>query len=82
MKSYPVKENHIGSAVSKILRYNHTDKLTNKQTDILLLYYEEIYTLLAAFQTYLSIFLFLSFYFFPGKEEGVQATSRVSGKQT
>jgi hypothetical protein len=25
MKSYPVKENHIGSAVSKILRYTQTD---------------------------------------------------------
>ena len=32
-RSYPVKENHIGSVVSKILWYT--------QTDILLLYYEE-----------------------------------------
>ena len=35
MRSYPVKENHIGSAVSEIL---HTNKHTNTQTDILLLY--------------------------------------------
>jgi hypothetical protein len=25
MRSYPVKKNHIGSAVSKILRYTQTD---------------------------------------------------------
>ena len=33
MKSYPVKENPIGSAVSDIL----TDKQTDRQTDIVLL---------------------------------------------
>ena len=33
MKSYPVKENYIGSAVSKILWY--------RQTDILLLYLKD-----------------------------------------
>ena len=34
MRSYPVKENHIGSSVSKILRY--------RQTNILFLYYYEL----------------------------------------
>ena len=29
MRSYPVKENQIGSAVSEILRYKHTDKQTS-----------------------------------------------------
>ena len=34
MRSYPVKENPIGSAVSEILVTNkQTDKLTDKQTD-------------------------------------------------
>ena len=33
MRSHPVKEDPIGSAVSEILRYKHTDR----QTDILLL---------------------------------------------
>ena len=33
MKSYPVKENHIGSALSEILRY--------RQTNILLLYHKD-----------------------------------------
>ena len=33
MKSYPVKENPIGSAVSEILRYKQTDRQTNKQTN-------------------------------------------------
>ena len=33
MRSYTVQENHIGPAVSKILRY----KLTDRQTDIMLL---------------------------------------------
>ena len=33
MRNYPVKENPIGLAVSKILRY----KQTNRQTDIVLL---------------------------------------------
>ena len=35
-RSYPVKESPIGSAVSEILRYTQTDR----QTDILLLYYK------------------------------------------
>ena len=29
MRSYPVMENPIGSAVSEILRYTHTDRETN-----------------------------------------------------
>ena len=29
MRSYPVKENPIGSAVSEILRYRHTDTQTS-----------------------------------------------------
>ena len=33
MRNYPVKENPIGSAVSEILCYKQTDKLTDKQTD-------------------------------------------------
>ena len=33
MRNYPVKENLIGSAVSEILCYKQTDKLTDKQTD-------------------------------------------------
>ena len=37
MKSYPVKENPISSAVSKILRYKQTDR----QTHMLLLYYND-----------------------------------------
>ena len=37
MRSYPVKENPIGAAVSEILRYRHT----NRQKDILLLYYKD-----------------------------------------
>ena len=32
MRSYPVKENPIGSAVSKILRYKHTNTQRDKQT--------------------------------------------------
>ncbi len=31
MRSYPVKENPIGSAISEILLYNHTNTLTNRQ---------------------------------------------------
>ena len=31
MRSYPVKENPTGSAVSEILRYKHTNKQTNTQ---------------------------------------------------
>ena len=38
MKSYPVKENPIGSALSEILRNKHT----NTHTDILLLNYKDI----------------------------------------
>ena len=38
MRSNIVKENHIGSAVSEILWYTHTDT----QTKILLLYYRMI----------------------------------------
>ena len=41
MRSYPVKENNTGSAVSEIIRYKHTDKHTDKQIDILLLYYKD-----------------------------------------
>ena len=37
MRCYPKKENHISSAVIEIIRY----KQTNKQTDILLLYYKD-----------------------------------------
>ena len=37
MISYPIKENPIGSAVGKILRYRHTER----QTYILLLYYKD-----------------------------------------
>ena len=58
MRSYPVKENLIASAVSEILLYKHTynqtdkqtdkhtdkhkDKHTDKHLDILLLYYKDI----------------------------------------
>ena len=38
MRSYPVKENQIGLAVSEILLY----KQTETQTNILLLYYKDI----------------------------------------
>ena len=38
MRSYPVKENPIGSAVTEILRYKHT----NTQTNILFLKYKDI----------------------------------------
>ena len=41
MKSYPVKENPIGLAVSEILRYKRTDR----QTDIVLLCIIDICTL-------------------------------------
>ncbi len=37
MRSYPVKEIPISSAVSEILQYKHT----HRQIDILLLYYED-----------------------------------------
>ena len=37
--SFSVKEKHISSAISKILRYRQT----NKQTEILLLYYKDIH---------------------------------------
>ena len=37
MQSYPVKENLIGSLVSEILRYKHTEK----QSEILLLYHKD-----------------------------------------
>ena len=39
MRSYPVKENPIGWAVSEILRYKHTHKLTG----ILLLYFKDLF---------------------------------------
>ena len=49
MRSYPVKENLIVSAVSEILQYKHThkhtDKKTNTQIDILLLYYKDSHDL-------------------------------------
>ena len=45
MRSYPVKTNHIGSAVSEILWYKHTHKKTDKQIDILLLYYKDFFYL-------------------------------------
>ena len=35
------KESPIGSAVSEMLRYGQTDRQTNKQTDIPLLYYKD-----------------------------------------
>ncbi len=35
MRSYTVKENHIGSAVSDILQYRQTNKQTDRQTYIL-----------------------------------------------
>ena len=38
MRSYPVKENHISSAISEILRY----KVTDRQTNILLLYNKDL----------------------------------------
>ena len=38
MRSYPVRNNPIVSAVCEILRYKHT----NRQTNILLLYYKDI----------------------------------------
>ena len=37
MRIYPVQENPIGSVVSEIIRYTQTDR----QTDILLLYYKK-----------------------------------------
>ena len=37
MRSYPVKENPIGSAVNEILRYKQRDR----QTDIVLLYFKD-----------------------------------------
>ena len=37
MRSYPVKENLIGSVVREILRYKHT----HRQTDIILLNYKD-----------------------------------------
>ena len=43
MRSYPVKENPIGSAVSEILWYKQTDT----QTKILLLYYKDHKNLLS-----------------------------------
>ena len=43
MRSYNVKENPIGSAFSEILMYKHTHThiQTDRQTDILLLYYKD-----------------------------------------
>ena len=38
MRSNPVKENHISSAISEILRY----KVTDRQTNILLLYNKDL----------------------------------------
>ena len=38
MRIYPVKENLIGSAVIEILRYKQTDRQTDRQKHILLLY--------------------------------------------
>ena len=43
MRSQPVKENPIGSAISKIRQYKHT----NTQTNILLLYYKDSMLLLS-----------------------------------
>ena len=44
MKSYTVKENHISSVVSEIIRYKqtgrYTDRQTHRQIDILLLLYK------------------------------------------
>ena len=47
MRSYPVKENHICSAVSEIFWYKQTDR----QTDILLLYDKDT---LVNFEWYIS----------------------------
>ena len=41
MRSYPVKENPIGSAIIEILLYKHTNTQTNIHIDILLLYYKD-----------------------------------------
>ena len=38
MRSYPVKENHIGSEVSEILGYKQTDR----HTDIMILYHRDL----------------------------------------
>ena len=46
MRSYPVKESPIGSAVSKILRYKHTHRQTNRHPVTLLLRYGMIVILL------------------------------------
>ena len=51
MRSYPVKENPIGSAVSQILRYKQTDRKTERQTDRhrSTLYYRKTNTRIAKF---------------------------------
>ena len=41
MRSYHVKENLIGSAVTEIIEYKQTDRHTDRQTHILLLYYKD-----------------------------------------
>ena len=46
MRSYPVKENHIGSVVSEILRFN-------TQTQILLLYSKDINYVIVIILTYI-----------------------------
>ena len=40
MRSYTVKENRIGSAVSEILRYK---LITDRQIEVLLLYHKDMY---------------------------------------
>ena len=55
MRSYPVKGNPIGSAVSDILRYKQTDKQTNRQTDIVLLCIIDIIILCLAMHSAASV---------------------------
>ena len=57
MRSYPVKENMIGLVVSEIFRYRQTDRQTNKQTDILLLYYVDCNIIPTSLKNVCHIFL-------------------------
>ena len=42
MRSHPVKENQIGTAVIENIRYKQTDRYTDTQKHIMLLYYYSI----------------------------------------
>ncbi len=55
MRSYPVKDNPIGSTVSEILRYRQT----HRQTHILLLYYKDKDNPYDKVTEYLSVCLFV-----------------------